>query len=56
MNPRWAAFVGAVGVTAAAILQDYNQGDSLSVVKIGVWLLLGSLIGLGVAKFVNRSR
>jgi hypothetical protein len=53
---RKAAIIGALTITAAASLQDFMQGDTPSVVKIGLWLFLGGLIGVGVGRFLNRKR
>ncbi len=56
MKARRAAIVGALTITAAGLIQDRFQGDPISIVKIGTWLFLGSLVGIGVSKFLNRKR
>lgn len=56
VDKRKAAVVGAIAITAGVYVQNYLRGDTPNLVQILTTLLLGALIGLGVAKFLNRKK
>ena len=50
------ALIGALTLSAALAIQDYNQGDSPNMIQLVLWLCFGALIGIGVAKIASRRK